>query len=80
MTPEQVDAKMAIWFNEEMDTLLSVTNNAKFQKLALEMGKAANISMDDIRSNPNGFFVTAYYKVREFENENNVEIIKNFIA
>ena len=80
MTAKQVDAKMTHWVNEEMSTLLSVTNNAKFQKFAIGMGEAIDISFNDIRNNPTVFFITAYVKVREIEREDNIEIIKHIIA
>jgi hypothetical protein len=80
MTAEQVDAKMTEWFNEEINTLKRVTNNAKFQKFAIGLGEAIDININDIRNNPTAFFVSAYYKLRDIEREDNVEIIKHIIA
>ena len=65
---------------QKIDELFSIINNKKFASFAVHVAAACGITPAQWNNDKAASLLAIYCKMREIEQEDNIEIIKNIIA
>jgi plasmid maintenance system antidote protein VapI len=65
---------------QKVNEIIEIINNAKFATFAVHVAKSFGITSKEWNNDKAASLLAVYAKIREIEQEDNVEIIKNIIA